>query len=193
MDIGKAFIDAWNIYTKNFIVVFLAGIVAVLLCWLVSPAIGFQMMFIKAGKGTPIVFNDVFAAFDRFGALVLGSLLIILLLLLCFLPAAICFLMNWDILGVLLIIAGLSLGIYLAVCWIFSLLMICDQGLSLGAALASSRALVIKNGWWTHFLLLVLVGIVAGIGKALLGIGVLLTIPLGIGALTCAYAEESAK
>ncbi|MDD5382785.1 MAG: hypothetical protein PHH60_03925, partial [Candidatus Margulisbacteria bacterium] len=65
------------------------------------------------------------------------------------------------------------------------------KGLSINAGLAASRALVTKNNWWLHFLLVVLAGFVGGIGNVLWGIGAILTMPLGIGAIACAYAEES--
>ena len=58
MDIGKAFVDAWNSYTKNFVILILAAIVSSILGFLIAPMVGFQMMFVKAKRGEG-VFMDI--------------------------------------------------------------------------------------------------------------------------------------
>ncbi|MBU1866875.1 MAG: hypothetical protein KKD13_00155, partial [Candidatus Margulisbacteria bacterium] len=62
MDIGKAFVDAWNTYTKNLIVIILAAIVSSILWYLIVPMVGFQMMFVKAKRGEGVSFNEVFSS-----------------------------------------------------------------------------------------------------------------------------------
>lgn len=191
MDIGKSFVDSWNIYIKNFIVILLASIVSALLGFLIAPTVGLQYMFVKAKRGSAVAFNDVFAPFSRFFSIFFGGILIGVIFMLCFVPAIVCFNYNWGALGGLLLAAAIIGVIYLGVCWLFSLLLIFDKGLSIMDGLKTSRALVTKNGWWKHFLLVILVGIVAGIGNMFWGIGAILTIPLGTGAIANAYADEA--
>ena len=189
MDIGKAFVDAWNIYVKNFIVLVLAGIVTMFLCWLVAPLVGFQMMFIKAQRGEPIAFNDVFAPFNKFWPLAIAAAWIFLLLCLAFVPMAIAFWLDWPWVGIILTLAAVVLDIYLGVAWLFVLLLIYEKGLGIRAALKASHELVSRNNWWLVFLLVILAGFVSGLGNIAWVIGAMLTMPLGTGAIACAYAE----
>ena len=191
MNIGKAFTDSWNVYIKNFIVIFLAGIVASILSILVAPYIGFMLMFASAKKGGTIGFGDVFAPFSKFVNLFFGAIWIGILLMLCWLPSIICFYLGWNTIGMILSLEAIIADLYLGVCWMFSLLMVYDKGLSINDSLKASRELVTKNNFWMHLLLLILAGIVGGIGNILWGIGALLTMPLGMGAIACAYAEEA--
>ncbi|MBU0630440.1 MAG: hypothetical protein KKC80_05920 [Candidatus Margulisbacteria bacterium] len=191
MDIGKAFVDAWNNYTKNFVVLILAAIVSSIIGILIAPMVGFQMMFVKAIRGEAVSFNDIFAPFRRFGALALAACWITILLMLAFIPGGLCFYLNWNLVGGLLIFAAILLDIYLGVCWLFALLLIYDKGMSINNSLKTSREIVTRNNWWMHFLLVVLAGIVSSLGNVLWGIGAILTMPVGVGAIASAYAEET--
>lgn len=191
MDIGKAFMDSWNIYIKNFIIILLAGIVSSILGFLVAPYVGFQMMFVKGKRGTGVSFNEVFAPFSRFLSLFFGAIWIGIIVLLILVPSIICFYMNWGVVGGILLVAGILLDIYLGVNWMFALLLVYDKNLSINDAMKASKELVMKNNWWMHLLLLILAGIVGGIGNILWGVGAILTLPLGMGAIACAYAEEA--
>jgi hypothetical protein len=191
MDIGKAFTDSFNIYIKNFVIILLAGLVSSILGFLVCPLVGFQMMFVKANRGSAVVFNDVFAPFGKFVNLFFGAVWIAILLTLAFIPSTLCFYLGWNLVGSLLIIAAVLLDIYLGVSWVFSLLMIYDKGLSINQGLKASRALVAKNNFWMHLVLVILAGIVSGLGNILWGVGAILTMPLGVGAIAAAYVEET--
>ncbi|MFA4967764.1 MAG: hypothetical protein WC624_06060 [Candidatus Margulisiibacteriota bacterium] len=191
MDIGKAFVDSWNAYIKNFIIIILAGIVSSILSILIAPTVGLQMMFVKAKRGEAVSFNDIFAPFSKFVNLFFGAIWIGIILMLAMVPAGICFYFNWGMVGGILMLAAIILDIYLGVSWMFSLLLIYDKGLSINDGLKASKELVAKNNWWMHLLLLVVAGIVAGIGNILWGVGAILTLPLGMGAIACAYAEEA--
>lgn len=193
MDISKAFVDSWNVYVKHFFVIVLASIVASLLSILIAPVVGLQMMFVKAKRGGNVEFNELFSPFKRFFALFFGAIWIMILLLLVYLPAIIAFSLNWNVIGLVLVLAGIAADIYLGVSWMFAILMIYDQNLSIGAAMKASRELVVGNNFWLHLLLLVLAGIVSGLGNIIWGIGAFLTLPLGLGAIVCAYIEESKK
>lgn len=192
MDIGKAFVDSWNIYIKNFIIILLAGIVASILSILVAPLVGFYMMFVKAKRGVAISFNDVFGQFGKFVPLFFGAIWIGILMLLILAPGIVVLSMGWNnTIGGLLLAIGILADIYLGVCWMYALYIIADKGLGINASLSASRALVTKNNWWMHLLLMILAGIVAGIGNVAWGIGSILTMPIGMGAIACAYAEEA--
>lgn len=191
MDIGKAFVDSWNIYVKNIIIIILAGVISSILGILVAPLVGFQMMFVKAKRGNPVSFNDVFAAFSAFINLFFGAIWIGIILTLMYIPMGICFYLGWNAIGFLFLIAAVLVDIYLGVNWMFALLLIYDKGLSIGAGMKASRELVAKNNWWLHLVLLILASVVGGLGNIVWGIGVILTMPIGIGAIACAYAEEA--
>ncbi len=191
MDIGKAFTDTWDIYVKNFVNIILAGIVAMILSILVVPMVGFQMMFVKAKRGGAPVLNDVFVPFGKFLDLLLGALCIGIVLFLAIVPSMLFYLLNWNFLGMILLLGGIALDIYLGVSWMFALLLIYDKGLSIGDSLKASKELVAKNNFWMHLLLVILAGIIGGIGNIFWGIGSILTMPIGVGAIACVYADEA--
>ncbi|KAF0134197.1 MAG: hypothetical protein FD145_840 [Candidatus Saganbacteria bacterium] len=191
MDIVKSFTDSWNIYLKNFILIVLAGIVAAIFGFLIAPMVGFYMIFVKAQRGEQVSFNDVFAPFKKYLALLIASLWIFILIAAATLPAVICYYFNLNVLGVLFTVISIMLIIYLGVCWMFSLILVYDKDLPVMNALNTSRELVLKNNFWMHLLLLLLAGIVCGLGNIIFGIGIILTFPIALGAIACTYAEES--
>jgi len=178
MDIVKAFTDSWKIYMANFVTILLAtlavmiiGVVTLGLLY-VPLLVGLQMLFIKAKRGEAVLLNDIFVPVKRFFAIFFGSVWIALLVmigLILFLIPGLCWL-SW---------------------WMFALLYIFDKNLGIGAAMRASKELVRKNNLWAHLFLLILAGAVAHLGFYVFGIGVLLTMPLGMGALACAYADEA--
>jgi hypothetical protein len=176
MDIGKSFVDSWNIYIKNFIILLLALIVAgvlgcITLGLLAIPLIvGFQLMFVNAKRGKAIAFNDLFVPIGNFFKLFFGAIWIAILILLVLLPGIICLVMKWNVIGGILLAAGVLFDIYLGVNWIFALLLIQDKGLSINNALKTSRGIVSKNNWWLHLLLIILVGLVGQIGGVAWGV-----------------------
>jgi uncharacterized membrane protein len=149
------------------------------------------MMFVKANRGEEISFNDVFAPFSHFLALWWAVTLMSLMIFAFYLPGLICFYLNWNVVGGLLMFAAVLVTIYLGICWMFSLLLVVDKNLGAMAAIKASREMVLKKGWWLHLLLAILGGIVGSLGQFLLGFGVILTLPLGTGAIASAYANES--
>ena len=173
MDIIKAFTDAWNIYIKNFILVILALIVAHILGFItlgilaVPLMVGFQMLFIRAKRGESIAFSDIFTPIVKhFFALAFGALSIAAILVACLLPGIICLNYNWNTLGSILLVIGILADVYLGVSYLFALLLINDKGLSIANGLKMSRAMVAKNNFWLHLLLIVLAAIVCKIGRS---------------------------
>jgi len=93
-----------------------------------------------------------------------------------------------------LIVLGLILlvlpGIYLAVSYQFAYLLAVDQGRDIWASVEGSRQLI-RGNWWRMFGL-VLLGIPFSLlGLACLGVGLLVTTPLVIGAIYYAYLDLS--
>lgn len=81
---------------------------------------------------------------------------------------------------------GLILAIFLNVNWIFTLPLIMDRRMEFWPAMRLSWHKV-RQHWWIIFLLTVLVGLLNLAGLAVCCVGLLFTIPLGIGVLACAY------
>jgi len=178
MDIVKAFTDAWNIYVKNFFTIFLATLVVLVLGVLtlgllyVPLLVGLQMLFVKAKRGEAIALNDIFAPVQRFFALFFGTIWMAILI----------------VIGLILLVVP---GLCWATWWMYALLFIFDKKLGIGAGMRASKDLVRKNNLWMHLLFLILTSVVANLGSYVFGVGILLTMPLGWGALACAYADES--
>ena len=178
MDIVKAFTDAWDIFSKNFVMYGLATLVVVILgmatigILYIPLIVGLQMMFVKAKRGEKVILHDLFNPFKHFFDLFFGSIWIAILVLL-----GLC----------LLIVPGLCFAAW----WMYAPLFIADKGKHIGQAMRASKEMVRGKNLWTHLLLLVLGGVVANMGFHILWIGFLITMPIGWGAIACAYADET--
>ena len=190
MNIGKIFGDTWSIYSKNFFVLTLAGIVALLLCWLLVPIVGFQMMFVKAKRGETIVFKDMFSCFGEFWSLLLISSWMFLPILITLFVSTILIALNLVVVGIVNCLFGFIIScFYFAVIWIYALLIGADKKLAAQQCLAASKKMVRDNGFWPHLFFLFLVGIVFSTGSLLWGALNIIAIPFGLGAIACAYEE----
>jgi MFS family permease len=189
MDIGKNLQQSFNLYRQNFgtllLACLIAGVLAVITFGILAGPLagGLLALALKLSRGEQGEFKEIFAHFDRF------------------LPALLITLMLWAAALVTWIIAAIP-----AVGWIVNLI----AGPALGLLYWLSIGFVVdqKRGplealrrsidgcaaellpLWVYALL---VGILGGIGAVILGIGVILTMPLGIVGLTLAYQQLATK
>ena len=76
--------------------------------------------------------------------------------------------------------------VYLQISWSFVLPLIIDKQMDFWSAMGASRRMVSKH-WWHVFGLMILIGLLNMVGVLACCVGVLFTIPIGIGALMYAY------
>jgi len=131
---------------------------------------GLYLYFLKKIRREPASVEIAFSGFGkRFLHLFLANFVVIALTVLGFL----CFVLP---------------GIYLLVAWIFTLILVIDQGMDFWPAMELSRKMVQRH-WWkvllllAAFLALVLMGLMACF------IGVFLTAPIAIATLAYAYED----
>ena len=172
---------------------------------------GVFYIFILAIRNQPVEIGDVFAGFRRaFLQLFLGYLVPVLLTGLCMIPflvvLAICivrvaatahgaspdptmiihvFETQFPLLLAVFLICLIPV-VYLQVSWSFTLPLIIDQQMGFWPAMKTSWKMVGKH-WWLVFGLFVLVGLLNIVGMLLCCIGMLFTVPIGLGALMYAY------
>jgi hypothetical protein len=184
MNIAKPFIDSWNIMIKNLGII-LISLIIILIMTIVTLGvmylplmIGLQMLFVKAARGKAIASNEIFDPMKRYFSLVFGNLGILLLI----------------VFGLLLLVVP---GLAWASWWMYALLFMVDKNLHIEAGMKASKELVRKNGTWWHLLFLLVAYVIDNILVWIIGpFGLLLkfiTTPLTMGAIACAYVEESAK
>lgn len=186
LDIGSCLERGWNLLKANFwslvgttfvlLVVMMIAQSIPILGMLVSLLLtgvfygGLYLFYLKKVRGQPAELGDAFAGFSlAFLPLMLASLVVTLL----------------TILGMLLLILP---GIYLAVSYVFVYLLIVDRKLEFWCAMEVSRR-VITAQWWRVFGLVLLGGIIALLGVIGLIIGIFITIPIAIAAITYAYED----
>ncbi len=172
---------------------------------------GVFYIFIQAIRGQPAEIGDVFAGFRKaFLQLFLGYLVRGLLIGLCMIPFIIVLVIEIVrvaatahgaspdprtiiqvfetqlpiILPVFLIC--LVPTVYLQISWSFTLPLIIDKQMEFWPAMKTSWKMVNKH-WWLVFGLFVLVGLLNLLGVLLCCIGLLFTMPIGLGALMYAY------
>ncbi|MBX3748878.1 MAG: DUF4339 domain-containing protein [Opitutaceae bacterium] len=186
LDIGSCLERGWNLLKANFwplvgttfvlvavmmiaqSIPFLGLLVSLLLTGVFYG--GLYFYYLKKVRGQPAELGDAFAGFSlAFLPLMLASLVVTLL----------------TTLGLLLLILP---GIYLAVSYVFVYLLIVDHKLEFWCAMEVSRRVVTAQ-WWRMFGLVLLGTIIAVLGVIGLIIGIFITIPIAIGAITYAYED----
>ncbi len=189
MNIGKPFVDAWNIYIKNFGTLMIALIIALILTIVTLGVlglplfIGFQMLFVKAMRKKKITANEVLDPVNRYFSLVFGYLGIAFL----------------TFFGCLLFLVP---GLVWISWWMYALLFMADRDMHIEAGMRASKELVRKNGTWWHLLFLAVICFINIALRQLLGalsipvwiyfvLATLFITPITGGALACAYAAES--
>jgi uncharacterized membrane protein len=131
---------------------------------------GLYYYFLRTARGQPAAVSDAFAGFSlAFVPLLLAGTLVGVL------TAA----------GIILLVLP---GIYLAVAYIFTYLLIIDRKMDFWTAMEVSRRVVTAQ-WWRLFGLVLLSGIFALLGIALLFVGLLVAMPLILGAIVYAYED----
>jgi hypothetical protein len=129
---------------------------------------GIYLYYLRQLRGETVEFGDAFAGFTlAFVPLMLGGLVSSLL----------------TCVGLVLLILP---GIYLAVAWAFTTLLIIDKKMDFWTAMEVSRR-VITAQWWRMFGLMILAAIIGMLGALLLVVGIFLTLPITIGSLVVAY------
>jgi uncharacterized membrane protein len=131
---------------------------------------GLYAYFLKRARGQPAEFGDAFSGFGAaYGSLLLASLVVAVL------TAA----------GLVLLILP---GVYLAVGYAFTYLLIVDRKLGFWEAMEVSRR-VITSQWWRLFGMVLLAIAFAILGLVCLVVGIFVAMPLIVGAFTYAYED----
>jgi len=175
MDIGRIFEDAWKLFVKDVGPLIVGALLVALLSVvtigiLAGPLMGgyYLMVSRRIREGRPAEIGDVFSAFDRFGSLFIAVLVIAILVAI----------------GLVFLILP---GLMLAAIWLYVPLFIVDQKMSFGEAMAASRELVTKNGFWLHVGVVALLWLLGAIVGSITAVGFLITWPISLTFVTAMY------
>ena len=131
---------------------------------------GLWLYFLKKIRGEPVNVGTAFSGLSvAFVPLFLGGLVTTLLILAGFL----CFLLP---------------GIYLAVAWVFTLMLIADRGLDFWPAMGLSRKVISKH-WWKFLWFFIVLGLIELAGLSVCLIGIFVAAPIAMAALAYAYED----
>lgn len=131
---------------------------------------GLQFYYVRKLRGESPTLGDCFEGFNRLTMpLMLGGLVVWLL----------------TALGLLLLIIP---GIYLAVAYQFTYLLILDHKLDFWPAMEVSRRVITANWFWM-LLLIIAAGILSALGFVILLIGFILTAPILYAAFAASYEQ----
>ena len=178
---------------------------------------GLYFAYLKVIRGQKTGVGDVFAGFQKaFAQLYLGALVVGLIVSACLLPFQYFFQLKAgpvleqlqqvqghqatpaDALNMIhallhayasalpILLIGLIPMTYLTVCWGFTLPLIIDKRMGFWSAMKASWKRVNRH-WWQVFGVVVLVGLINVGGLLLCCVGILFTLPIGLGALMYAY------
>jgi uncharacterized membrane protein len=130
---------------------------------------GFHIFCMKKTLGRRAEFADLFTGFNFFIPALLASLVISIFVsagtMLCIIP-----------------------GIFLAAMYAFSFLFIVDKRMDFWPAMQASHA-VVKNDYFGFFMFVVVLSLINLLGLLCCLVGVLVTVPLSLAAVTVAYKE----
>jgi hypothetical protein len=181
LDISSYFSKSWDVFKK-----YPGGFIGFTVLWLVVVLIpivgsfvqiflqsviisGYYFVYKKISQGERYQFNNFFDGFSYFLPLFLAGL----------------------VGGILIFIGTLLLiipGVYLAVAYIFTSLLIIDKKMKFWEAMETSRKLVTKQ-WFPIFGLSILVFLLSMSGMIAFFIGVIITIPIGTMVISAAYED----
>jgi glycerophosphoryl diester phosphodiesterase family protein len=182
VDIGSAVSRGWALVRDNMAVL----IGATVLGWLITVglafvpvvgwAVGFVLlggldyMFLRRIRGEEVLIGDLFAGFNiaLINLVLVGLIKAVLTgvgLLLCILP-----------------------GIYLGVGYVFALPLVIDKKMDFWPAMEVSRQ-VVHQHWWSVFLLVIVVGLIAFAGCIVCFVGMLISVPVASAALMFVYED----
>ena len=131
---------------------------------------GFYYYFLLKVRGQPAGFGDLFAGFTRnYLQLLLATLV-------------------GTIITVLGFICLVLPGIYLCVSYAFATLLVTDKQVAFWDGLEASRKTITRH-WWSVFGLMLLSIPFILLGVACLGVGILVALPLIMGAMVYAYED----
>lgn len=157
---------------------------------------GLYWFYLKLMRGWQAGIGDVFSGFgDSFKQLLCNGLVTSVISYICLAPG---FGMmpqvqqELDMEKALRALLFLSIGLlplaYLSFIWVFSLQLTIDKRIQFWPAMEISRR-VVNHHAWRMALLLCAAGLIAASGAVLFGIGVLITLPVYIGAVMFAYED----
>lgn len=175
---------------------------------------GLYRVYLSVIRGQPASAGDLFAGFKQFQDLYLGKLIPGVISAACMLPynivnaAKMAPLMDslkqnsgatnpQEIFSQMISAFGASLPVFLlcmipamyfSVNWMFVLPLITDKNIGFWAAMKASWKMVHRH-WFQVFGLAVVVGLINILGVCACCIGLLVTVPLGLTALMCAYED----
>lgn len=133
---------------------------------------GLELLFVRRLRGEAVAVGDMFAVFSNGAAVIQLAIAGILVSALVSV-------------GMMLLVLP---GIYLAVCYSFVLLLVLDKHLEFWPAMEVSRR-VVQRHWLSMFGVLIVSAIVAMLGLVAVFVGVLLTVPIALAAVMCAYED----
>jgi len=178
MDIGKYLSQSWNLTIKNWAAFVVAAIVlqvlsVVTLGILALPlTAGIYLMYLKAAKGQPVKFDDMFSCLNRTPGMVWGGIL-------CFILVSIGL--------VLVVIPGLIVATWLE----FTFVLMADRKMRAVEAMKASMVIVNKAGILMAFLMLVVIAAITAAGYSIAWVGSFFSLPLGLGMVAMAYKDKA--
>lgn len=175
LDVFSCISRSWSLTFANFWLVFGSMLVLSLIQGavplLVGPCLGgFFYLFLKLIRGERTEFSDGFAGFTmHFLQLFLGGLVVSVLVVIgfsfCIIP-----------------------GLYLAIAWQFTWILIVDKKMDFWPAMELSRKVISKH-WWLFLWLAILNALLMMAGFMVFCIGIYIVIPITQGALAYAYHD----
>mgnify|MGYP003974854251 FL=1 len=181
LDISSYFSNAWNVFKKYpggvigfttlWFVVYMIPIVGALVQLFLQGVIisGYYFVYKRISQGESFEFNNFFDGFSYFLPLFLAGLVSGIFIFI----------------GMVLLIIP---GVYLAIAYMFTSLLIIDKKMEFWEAMETSRKVITKQ-WFPIFGLSILIFLLAASGMIAFIIGIIVTVPIATMAVSAAYED----
>ena len=168
--------EAWGLYKSNFMAFTLGNFLLMIINsfafgLLIGPwYAGMYKMTIKARHGQDVSMGDAFSGFENFGLIFVAGLLYSIGV---GLGSALCFIPGLIVGGILMYLIPL----------------VALRGDSIGDAIGTSKEIAMKS-LVAHSLFMLVIVLLAMLGAILCGVGLFITVPIGIMAMGVAYDDQ---
>ena len=182
MNIGNFFKKSFDINLEHLPRLVLYALVVLLISFLsfgiLAPIMlaGYLMCYLKLYRGEEANFGLLFKYFDRFLPLFLFGLVFgIIIFLINLIHPYLTILAVWILFTL----------------WLYTVLIIAEnKDITVFEAMNVSQKKVFEKGFWNHFVFILILSILIYLGYRCFILGILLTFPIAMGAISAAYIEN---
>lgn len=203
VDIGQSVSDGWILFKENASFLIIAMVIYLVVSMVLAmipivnffqivwggPLLGGLVYIVRdAATGAPQNYGRLFDGFRlSFGPMAIAYILVMLIAAVPIIPVALLAMSGSESWWILAIVAGVAMVLIQAI-FLLTYFYIVEENKSATEAMAASKAAMSGN-YLNAFLFVLVVSFIGGVGVILLGFGMLVTAPIALCIVNCAFEQ----